>query len=539
MVEKIHATKKPLEPTVFNILIVDDCIENLQMLEETLCKEGFIPFLAWNAQDALNILREEDIHLIIADAYMQETDGFQLCRMVKSKPRYKNIMYFISTGDYVDIQDEYYGYKIGVDGYFYKTEGYEQLLDTINDAVFKRYGVDNNTPEIRQNKPDNAGSRENHHRLIVKKLEEKITQLEKYAGKLRNTNRKIRTSEARFRSLFENASVPIVILDCKTGTIIDANNQAELLFENTKEELKDLRELPFVETNNEVKKVFWTEKYISGETAIQTKNGKNIDVHITGVHIKEPEDSRIILYLRDISENRKFKQKLREIEKMALIGRLAAGIAHDIRNPLTGVTVNLQYVQQNYPAKDDVREAIDLATEGAHRIEEVIEKTLSLARTKPPSFAPENMNEIIKRTLEFMKIPFRQKRVTVSKKLSDKLPSIFVDDKEVQQVLLNIFHNALDAVPKEGTIAVATELESNRNGDAQSGAVIVKITDNGVGITQKELDHIFEPFRTTKSGGTGLGLALSKYIMDRHNAALSIDSLEGEGTTVTLRFPVQ
>ncbi len=529
--EKIIGTGKPLETTAYKILIVDDSIENLQLLADTLATDGYLPLIAGTAQDALQILLKEKIHLIIAGALMPEIDGFQLCRMVKNNPQYKNLPYFISTDEYPDKEAEESGYKIGVDRYVYKKEGYKQLLNTIQEIMDDRYGIDDQALR-------NCKSKE-HETILIKNPEEKIKKLEEYTENLRKINNELRVSEARYRSLFENASVPIVILDCETGTIVDVNNRAEHLLEYTKEELMGLSDLPFVEPHAEANKVFWTEKYVSGETTIHTKNGINVDVHITGVHIKEPDDPRIILYLQDISENKRFQQKLREIEKMALMGQLAAGIAHEIRNPLAGVSVNLQYLLQNYITEDRIRQSINLAFEGVCRLEEVIEKTLSLARTKPPSFTQENINDIIMRTLEYMRVSFKQKRITVTKKLSDKLPRVFIDDKQIQQVLLNVYHNALDAVRLGGAIQVYTKLKSNSNGDDSSGSIIVKIMDNGVGITQEELDKIFEPFHTTKSGGTGLGLAISKYIMDRHDAHIAIDSIEGKGTTVTLQFPVQ
>ncbi len=512
MPEKNIGTKKPFDTTEYKILMVGDSIENLRLLADTLSTDGYLTLFADNAKQALQVLQKEEIHLIIAGAFMPETDGFQLCRMIKSKPQYKNLPYIILTAQYLDNEIEESGYKIGVDHYIYKERDYKKMVDTIKNVVDNRYCNDD---------------------------KEKIREPEEYAENLRKINEELRISEARYRSLFENASVPIVILDCKTGMIVDVNNRAELLFEYTKEELMGLSELPFVEPLDETNKVFWTEKYVSGETAVQTKNGINIDVHITAVHIKEPDHPRIILYLQDISESKKFQQKLCEIEKMALMGRLAAGIAHEIRNPLAGVNVNLQYLRQNYKADDEIGKFINLAFEGVNRIEQVIEKTLSLARTKPPSFTQQNINEIITRTLEYMRVPFKQKRITVTKKLTDELPKIYVDDKQIQQVLLNVYHNALDAVKIGGAIQVHSKLVFNSNGNDNPGAIVVKIMDNGVGVTRGELNRIFEPFHTTKSGGTGLGLALSKFIMDRHDAHIGVDSIEGKGTTVTLQFPVQ
>jgi len=225
---------------------------------------------------------------------------------------------------------------------------------------------------------------------------------------------------------------------------------------------------------------------------------------------------------------------------MAFMGRLAASIAHDIRNPLAAITLNLQYLAKRLPPDFPDRGALDFALDGAQRIGKIIENTLSLARITPPIVRPEQINTIVEEAIRFLKTNIAQKNITVETNLADGLPLVEVEAKQIEQVVLNLVQNAIDCTPEHGTITVSTCLYEDLKARGQEGSqrVAVVVLDRGPGIPPEQMKRLFEPFHTTKLGGTGLGLALSKQIMDKHKAEIRIEPAVGGGTIARLLFPI-
>jgi two-component system sensor histidine kinase AtoS len=254
-------------------------------------------------------------------------------------------------------------------------------------------------------------------------------------------------------------------------------------------------------------------------------------------------DSKLLLFVRDVSEQKKIREKLRVTEKMALMGTLASGIAHEIRNPLAAVSLNLQYLQEMLDAGTSALDAVDTALEGAKRIERVIDNTLGLARMTPPRIREESINDIARQAIGFVKLSFQQKGLQLHTTLGEILPMVHVDARQIQQVLINLLQNAIDATPSGNSIMLKTyDIEGTLQlieGMPTERSVVLSIRDTGVGIPLERMADLFEPLKTTKPGGTGLGLALSKRILDGHNAEIQVEPAEGGGTMVRLMFPTQ
>ncbi|GEM_PF-309994 len=410
---------------------------------------------------------------------------------------------------------------------------------------------------------DDLAFLEKHHAIVVRKLEEKTLELEMYAETLARKNRELQASEARYRSFFEHAAIAIFVLDRVSGKVLDVNKEGVRLLGFSKAELREMARLPFVDENGFTTAVLETKNFFTKETIMRRKDGKTVNVDVGVGPVDESENARIMLYVRDVSEQRKMREQLQQAEKVALMGRLAAGIAHEIRNPLSAVTVNLQFLVGKYGTEFIDRDSLEAALEGARRIEEVIKNTLNLARLTPPLLADEQVNNLVHRTLWFLKIPLQQKGIKVQTRFTENLPSITVDAKQIQQVILNLVQNAIDASPVGGVIIISTELAGagvdarspshagrfwpfrkarpdstiGESGRTDPPCVVLTIKDSGPGIPHEELEHLFDPFRSTKADGTGLGLALSKQILDRHGAVIEFSSVVGEGTVVKILFP--
>jgi len=514
------------------ILLVDDLPENLDLLEEVLTESGYCSLRAANGIEALKKLNEEAVHVIVADAMMPKMDGFQFCKEVRARHAFARIPFIIYSGTYVDNADREFARNIGADRYVMKSATLDPLTDAVNDLVQERYGLrPGQVPPERKERIGDQAFLEQHHAIVIKKLEEKMAELEFNAGRLEAKNREVRASEDRYRSLFDQASLAIFVVDRATGRVLDVNTKGLSLLRMTRESLLRLPQIPFVEEQGLADSIRKAESYFTGEASVKSGDGEVLDVEVGVGPMTQREDARVLLYVRDITEQRKMRAQLFQAEKMSLLGRLAAGIAHEIRNPLSAISLNLQYLVQKYGDNVDIRQSAQDALEGTQRVAAVVENTLGLARISPPVLRPENVNPLVETVIGFLRISTQLKDIHLEPHLTPGLPPVMADAKQVQQVVLNIVQNAIDASPERGTVLVGT-------GRSGVEAVEIVVRDYGPGIPAAQRKQLFEQFHTTKSGGTGLGLSLSRQIMDRHNGEIRIDAAPGGGTIVAIVFPV-
>ncbi|MBN2361703.1 MAG: cache domain-containing protein [Deltaproteobacteria bacterium] len=224
-------------------------------------------------------------------------------------------------------------------------------------------------------------------------------------------------------------------------------------------------------------------------------------------------------------------RQLGHSEKLASIGRLAAGIAHEVNNPLTGVLTFASMLKKRPTFEEQDRQDLDIILHETTRVREIVKGLLEFAREVPSSKQPLDLNEVIGRTLPLLKNQKEFYKINVVERLAAGLPKIEGDQNQIQQVLLNLCLNACEAMPSGGQLTIATLHEHDQ--------VQVSLSDTGCGIKQELLDRIFEPFFTTKpvGKGTGLGLSVSYGIIHQHNGTIEVNSAEGMGATFTVTFP--
>lgn len=520
------------------ILVVDDVPENLELLEDILSESGYVSVTAKNGIEALEILKSGEVHLVVADAMMPKMDGFQLCKEVRALPAGRDIPFIIYTANYVDEADQEFARSIGVDRYVVKFAGLGPLTEAVNDLVQEYYGRKPDQPVAEQARLDDHVFLEKHRALIIKKLEEKMAELEIYAKTLERKNTEIQASEERYRVLFENASIAIFVIDRASGRVVDVNKEGLALLGYSRQDLLSMPRLPFAGADEFSRAILDANHFIAGETILRRDDGAVLAVDIGVGPVTRPQDPRLLLYVRDITEQKTMREHLLQAEKMMLMGRLAAGIAHEVRNPLAAITLNLQYLAAKYPNDRSLSESIGDALEGAKRVESVIENTLSLARVTPPVLKREQVNDLVRRVTGFLSIGSKQKAVEIETLLDENLPHIKADPQQIQQVLLNLLQNAIDASPNESVVTLSTFREKAAEDSGTAERVCITVRDRGAGIPQEHRKYLFHQFRTSKPGGTGLGLVLSKQIVDRHQGSISLDDAPGGGTIATIRFPI-
>jgi two-component system NtrC family sensor kinase len=242
-------------------------------------------------------------------------------------------------------------------------------------------------------------------------------------------------------------------------------------------------------------------------------------------------------YMADaiVERENQVKQALRHqvtrAEKLASIGRLAAGVAHEINNPLTGVLTfsHLLREKPNMDAQD--REDLDLIIRETTRAADIVRGLLDFARERPVLMEPLDLNEVVHRTVRLIANQKKFEHITIEELLQEDLPEVRGDMNQLQQVLLNLSLNACTAMSNGGKLTIRTAVNGDR--------VVMRITDTGCGIKPEHLDHIFEPFFTTQDvgKGTGLGLSVTHGIIEQHGGEMEVQSREGEGTTFTISLP--
>ena len=225
------------------------------------------------------------------------------------------------------------------------------------------------------------------------------------------------------------------------------------------------------------------------------------------------------------------RQQVRRSEQLASVGRLAAGVAHEINNPLTGVLAfaDMLRTKENMDGQD--REDLEVIIRETKRVREIVRGLLDFARETPSIKAPLDLDELIRRTTRLLGRREAFQKIYIVEDLADDLPLVEGDQNRLQQVILNLSLNACEAMPEGGTLMIRT-LAENRT-------AVVKVSDTGCGIERQHLDRVFEPFFTTKpvGGGTGLGLSVSYGIVHQHGGTIKVESAVRMGTTFTITLP--
>jgi len=217
-------------------------------------------------------------------------------------------------------------------------------------------------------------------------------------------------------------------------------------------------------------------------------------------------------------------------EHFATLGELAAGLAHEIRNPLAGIAGVIEIVSRDLPPGSPARAVIKDAKEEAVQINRILTDLLETARPKPPQFQVKDIGATVEHAVLFARQQAITKRITIELNNDEEIPAVDHDPHQINQVLLNLLLNAIQAMDKPGTIYVTLRRDKD--------AALITVADQGKGIAPETLPNIFRPFFTTKGHGTGLGLSLARRIVESHRGTISVRSEVGKGTQFVIRLPI-
>jgi PAS domain S-box-containing protein len=358
-------------------------------------------------------------------------------------------------------------------------------------------------------------------------------------------------------NLIESSIDGIVGCD-KEGKIVTFNKRLEQMLGYTKEEVRgqvSFNQLLPVGIANRFKEDLYSEEYggknrlFLYETNLIAKTGEKIPVQLTAtVLFEENEESGAVSVIRDLREIRRLEEqfadqtRLLQQHKMISLGRLAASVVHEINNPLAGILnyirLMIKIVSRGSTLTPEnlqkFQRYLDLVRSETGRCSRIVSNLLAFSRQSKLEFTEVNINELLEKSIMLSQHKMDLQNIQVKAELNERVPLVWGDFNQIQQCVINLIFNAIDAMSDGGKLSMKSALNTRK------GVVEIEIGDTGSGITKEDLPHIFDPFYSTKTEGSGLGLGLSTVygIIDRHKGTITVDSEVGKGTVFTISLPV-
>jgi len=336
-----------------------------------------------------------------------------------------------------------------------------------------------------------------------------------------------------YKLFFQEANEAIFMVDASNWKLLAANKFAKKLLAITEDDVEKISFPQFRRIIKLAKKE--NSPSVFSELTLDSPEVGEILVDIFARIVELNGRQIIIASIKNVSDQYLMSEKLVQADKLVLLGQLSASLVHEIRNPLAAVNLNLQLLSRALSENKELLSYVNTALQGVERISKIIDVTLSFSRQSEPFIEKLNLNTVVVSTLDLINHLLRKKEITLSFDLKNDLPLISADSKHLQQIIVNLITNAIDAIEKKGTITLKTYVEDYPDNNLK--LVCLTVEDDGVGIAEEDLDKIFNPFFTKKPSGTGLGLAITQKLLYKYNGTIEVQSRLGEGTAITIKFP--
>ena len=497
------------------ILVVDNHPVMLKFMNDLLSRKGHQVVTAKDGLSALDVLKTFTPDIIFVDLIMPNIEGKKLCQVIRANPELKNIQIVIISA--VAAEEEINLTELGADACIAKgpfNKMTKNILTVIEELELKN----------------------------LRALPGEILVLKN--GNPREITKELIAVKKHFEMILESMSEGIIETTSE-GRIVYANSAALSLSGEPEEKLLGSNFISlFLEPDhkrikNLLKKLGSGPQQISEESPI-TLNGHQVTLDFLPLELESPI---VVIIINDVTERKRMEAQLLMAQKMEAIGTLAGGIAHDFNNLLMGIMGNtsllLLNTEKTHPHYEMLRSIERLVKSGAR----LTRQLLGYARKGRYEISPINLNQLVEETSETF--GRTKKEITIHRELSPHLFTIEADQGQIEQVLLNLYVNAADAMPKGGGLYLKTmdithkEMKGKLYKPKPGNYVLLTITDTGMGMDEETLKRIFEPFFTTKElgKGTGLGLASVYGIIKGHGGYIDVESKKGQGTTFMIYLP--
>jgi PAS domain S-box-containing protein len=354
-------------------------------------------------------------------------------------------------------------------------------------------------------------------------------------SQLEHRSKEIEATKRYLENLLENANDVIYTLDTEQRFTYVNNKVSEWGY--TKEDLLGRPYLSLLPKRHRGRRLKSTidigDKQVY-EVEVLCKSGeiRTAMVSVSPLRDAQGRIQGVLGIARDITETKRLEQRMRNSEKLVSLGKLAAGVAHEINNPLGGILNCLYNFRKGGLSPARQEEYLVSIEDGLRRVQKIVRQLLDFSQQHSPEFAPTNLNEVVERVLVLTEHALKLRNIHLEKRLQEDLPILMVDRHMMEQVLMNLILNAIQATQDGGTITITTRVHE--------GSCEVLVEDTGCGIPAHVLPHIFDPFFTTKGTGegTGLGLSVSLGIVERHGGQILVESEVGKGSIFTVSLPL-
>ena len=498
------------------ILIVDDDPEVLDMLDMILTRENYGVLRAERGEEAIALFQSHAIDLVITDMSMPGMGGLEVLKTVKQLDTEMEVIVLTGNATFENAVQ-----ALKEDGAFnYLTkplENIEDLLFSAKRAIEKR--------KLRS-----------ENKTLIEELKNEV--------EVRKTvERQLVQSKTNLQSVFDGISEPLIM--------VDRNMTIKVLNEAAKDYTRLSRYQDIIE-----KPCY---RVLAGKSAackncklpmaISSRNPTTFErkglqdparievVVIYPIHTKFESEGSAIIRISDITEERKIEEQLIRADRLASLGQLSGGIAHEIRNPLASINLFTDILsdENKYDRSDQEKDLFAEIKDNINRVEKIIKRVLNFA--KPPIATPDDidLNELTQEIVKFWSSKLRKLDIRLNLELMDDLPTVHGDVIGLQQVINNLVLNAIEALGKGGDIRIGTSHGPSSMCENQE-AVYLKVSDTGPGIPKHHQEDIFNPFFTTKPAGTGLGLSISHQIIKRQGGTFTFESNPEVGTTFVVEL---
>lgn len=352
---------------------------------------------------------------------------------------------------------------------------------------------------------------------------------------VKKTLNEMKVYTSKLLETMDNAVISVDI----NGNIKTFNRKSEEIFGKKKEEVlnKDCQEVLNLRINGEclLKECLLEKKNISQEIILEEKGLKKkiLDLNTSFLTDESGEITGVVAVIRDVTEIKDLNEEVARHKRLVALGKLSAGIAHEIRNPLSSIRGLAQFIFNSFSKTDERKEDLNTIIQEVDRLNKLVVQVLDFAKLKKPNLTRFSLNDLTRKITELFKIEIKGKQIKFNLELSPDISQIQADEDQVRQILMNVIINAIQAIPKKGEIKIKTE-KAPLKGEP---AIKLIIEDSGIGITEKDFNQIFDPFFSTKEKGSGLGLSIVYKLVEAHQGEIKVESKEGEGTKFIILLP--
>ncbi|MCU0821889.1 MAG: ATP-binding protein, partial [Spirochaetes bacterium] len=499
------------------VLIIEDDTAQLKTLADIIQSEGFNPLCCHTDREAFKILKLNKINVVILDLKLGDVDGVAVFRKIRSE--YPDVKVIIHTA-YASIESAVAAVNEEAFAYVTKMDSVEDLISYVHGA-FREHFAD-------------------YTELLQKEVENRTAELRKANEDLKKeiTDRKraeeaLRASEALYTALFQHNPIQTIFVDCQ-GKVVGFNRAKQ----SSGDRLPRIGDLMYRDYASQ-HKIDMYEQLINciktgkmGEFPEMEYFDKVLSIKIS------PFEQGAIITSQDITERTRLLQQLIHSEKLASVGQLAAGVAHEFNNLLT-VIIGRAQIAMEENSIDEIRESLNVIENTSKRGSALVKNLSAFARPKEPRFKLQDITELIDEVLKFQKRQLQLENIEIEKEYDTSVKASF-DWGQMEQVFLNLLINSIHAIKPKGKGAIKISVKSSDN------RIKVSFADTGIGMDEKTRLKIFDPFFSTKGAwandglgipGTGLGLSVSHAIIKKHNGTIHVKSTKGRGTTFIITLP--